>query len=35
MFNKNKPFWEKLILYSLEYDKEYYKENIINIFEVL
>ena len=26
MFNKNRPFWKKLILYSLEYDKEYYND---------
>lgn len=25
MFNKNRLFWEKLILYALEYDKDYYK----------
>lgn len=32
MFNGNRPFWERLICYALEYDETYYDEEIIDIF---
>ena len=31
MFNSNRNFWERLIYYALEYDKDYYKENDFNL----
>lgn len=35
IFNGNRFFWEKLIEYSLEYDKEYYKDEKFNIWELI
>lgn len=34
MFNKDRPFWERLILYAIEYDKDYNINKKLNIWEV-
>ena len=33
--NKNKSFWNRLFNYSLKYDKEYYLNNKVNIWEMI
>ena len=33
--NKNRSFWNQLFIYSLEYDKKYYSDNKVNIWEMI
>lgn len=32
--NGNRPFWEKLICYAIEYDKTYYNDELIDVWRI-